>query len=55
VLAARGQLAEPVENELVPGQLSFHSQPRVLNEQVIGNCLIRPGPVPVVIELSRLS
>src|ERR1035437_7637123 len=46
VLAAAGELADPVENELVPG---------VLNDKVIGNCLVRPGPVPVVIELSGLS
>src|ERR1039458_3079978 len=55
VLAAAGELADPVENELVPGQLSFHAQPGVLNDKVIGNCLVRPGPVPVVIELSGLS
>ena len=52
-LAVRGQLAELVQDQLVPVQLGPDPQPCMLDDEVIGHGLARPQPVALVIELSR--
>jgi len=49
----RGQLAELVNDQPMPGQLGVDPQPRVLDDEVVGHRLARPHPVPLMIELGR--
>ena len=52
--ALGGQLPEPVQHEPVPGQLRADPQPGMLDDQVIGHCLVRPGPVLLPVDLCGL-
>ena len=55
MLAVRRELADPVKNELVPREFSLDSQPRVLNDQVIGDGLVRPCSLAMVGEPGGLG
>lgn len=55
MLAIGRELADPVKNKLVPSELGLDSEPRVLNDQVICNSLVRPHSLAMVGEPSRLG
>ncbi|HEX9624684.1 MAG TPA: hypothetical protein VF979_09925 [Streptosporangiaceae bacterium] len=50
MLALSGQLADPVEQQTVPGQLRLEAETRVLGNEVVGDGLVRPGPLSQVAE-----
>src|SRR5262245_45338826 len=55
MLAFRRELANPVKHEVVPGELCPDAKPRVLNDQVIGDSLVRPYALAMMREPGRLG
>lgn len=54
VAAVRCQFPEAVKNELVPAQLGLYAHAGVLDHQVVGDGLVRPGALLLVLESAGL-